>query len=95
MFLFHTWYQTASLANTIFSLRSSMAPSFLSSQPTAFNYQLPIKLNRDNYLSWKFLILPHAKGHDLLGFLDGTLVPPAVSLSLPDGSSVPNPDYHL
>jgi gag-polypeptide of LTR copia-type len=71
---------------------SSSSISF-SIHPTAFSYQLPIKLNNDNYLSWKFLILPHARGHDLLGFLDGTRQSTSATTSLSDGSTASNPDY--
>jgi gag-polypeptide of LTR copia-type len=67
--------------------------SSLSLHPTVFSYQLPTKLNHDNYLSWKFFILPHARGHDLLGFLDGSRPPPPDSISLSDGSLSPNPDF--
>jgi gag-polypeptide of LTR copia-type len=71
---------------------ASSSSSF-SIHPTAFSYQLPIKLNIDNHLSWKFLILSHARGRNLLGFLDGSRPSPSPTITLPDGSSAPNPDY--
>jgi gag-polypeptide of LTR copia-type len=70
-----------------------MASSSFSIHPTSFSYQLPIKLNHDNYLFWKFLILPHARGHDLIGFLDGSRSPPPDTISLSDGSIAPNPEH--
>jgi gag-polypeptide of LTR copia-type len=39
------------------------------------------------------LILPHARGHDLIGFLDGTRQPPSSTISLSDGSTASNPDF--
>jgi gag-polypeptide of LTR copia-type len=67
--------------------------STFSIHPTVFSYKLPIKLTHDNYLSWKFLILPYARGHKLLGFLDGSISPPPSTITLTDGSSAPNPAY--
>jgi hypothetical protein len=51
------------------------------SSTSFFSYQLPLKLHHDNYLSWKFLVLPHVRGHDLLGHLDGSRVAPSDSTS--------------
>jgi gag-polypeptide of LTR copia-type len=87
--LAHVILPSASLSSSIslFAMASSS-----SSQPTAFSYELPLKLNHDNYLYWKFLILPHARGHDLLGFLDGSN-PPPLTISGTDGYSVSNPAY--
>jgi hypothetical protein len=70
-----------------------MASASSNLQPTSFTYQLSIKLNHDNYLSWKFLILPHARDHELIGFLDGTNPPPTTTVTLLDGASVPNLDF--
>jgi hypothetical protein len=61
--------------------------------PTAFSHQLPLKLTHENYLSWKFLILPHARGHDLLGFLDGSYPPPSDIVLTSTGAAIPNPDF--
>jgi hypothetical protein len=72
---------------------ASPSSSTFSIHPTAFSYQLPIKLTHDNYLSWKFLILPHARDHELLGFLNGSSSPPPSTITLTDGSSAPNPAY--
>jgi gag-polypeptide of LTR copia-type len=55
-----------------------------------FSYQLPLKLNHENYLSWKFLVLPHIHGHDLLGFLDGSK--PAPLETIATGT---NPAYQI
>jgi len=74
-------------------MAAHLASSSLSFHPTTFSYQIPIKLNHDNYLSWKFLILPHVKGHNLYGFLDGALPAPVHTLSTDNGSTIPNPDY--
>jgi Reverse transcriptase (RNA-dependent DNA polymerase)/gag-polypeptide of LTR copia-type/GAG-pre-integrase domain len=61
--------------------------------PTAFSHQLPLKLTNDNYLSWKFLVLPLVKGHDLLNFLDGTSPPPPDTILTSAGVAIPNPDF--
>jgi hypothetical protein len=99
-----TWYQTARIRSRVsvsylstlllllMHFMASSSSSF-SIHPTTFSYQLPIKLNHDNYLSWKYFILSHAKGHDLLGFLDGSRPPPTATIVLSDGSSSPNPEY--
>jgi gag-polypeptide of LTR copia-type len=55
-----------------------------------FSYQLPLKLNNENYLSWKYLVLPHVRGHDLLGFLDGSQPAPSELTS-----TGVNPTYKL
>jgi gag-polypeptide of LTR copia-type len=67
--------------------------SSLSATPTAFSHQIPIKLTHDNYLSWKFLILPHTRGHDFFGYLDGSFPPPPSTLSSATGATLPNPEY--
>jgi hypothetical protein len=46
-----------------------------------FSYQIPIKLNHKNYLSCKYLILPHVRGYNLLSFLDGSKTPPPETIS--------------
>jgi gag-polypeptide of LTR copia-type len=53
-----------------FSLALAMTEHSTTSFP--FSYQLPLKLNHENYLSWKYLVLPHIRGHDLFDFLDGS-----------------------
>jgi hypothetical protein len=65
----------------------------LSTHPTAFSHQLPIKLTYDNYLSWKFLILPHAQDHDLLGYLDRSYPPLPSTINSTSGVALPNPKY--
>jgi gag-polypeptide of LTR copia-type len=65
----------------------------LSTHQTAFSHQLSIKLTHDNYLPWKFLILPHARGHNLLGYLDGSYPPPPSTLNLTSGAALPNLEY--
>jgi gag-polypeptide of LTR copia-type len=53
--------------------------STLASYP--FSYQLPLKLNHNNYLSWMYLVLPHVRGHDLLGYLNGSCPAPPETIS--------------
>jgi gag-polypeptide of LTR copia-type len=62
----------------------------LNSTTHHFSYQIPIKLNHENYLSWKFLVLPHVRGHDLMGFLDGSRPVPSATTS-----TGVNPAYKL
>jgi gag-polypeptide of LTR copia-type len=90
--LAHASFVLLSSAAFYFFLTSMAGSTSFSLNTTAFSYQLPLKLTHENYLSWKFLILPHARGHDLLVYLDGTCSPPAPNISCESGSS-PNPDY--
>jgi hypothetical protein len=39
------------------------------------------KLHKENYMSWRGLVEPFLKGHDLYGFLDGTKIPPSPLIS--------------
>jgi hypothetical protein len=58
-----------------------------------FSYQLPLKLTHENYLSWKYLVLPHVRGHDLIGFLYGTRPAPSESISTIANTVSVNPTY--
>jgi hypothetical protein len=53
------------------------------------------KLNKENYLTWRGLVEPFLKGHDLHGFIDGTNTPPSPQVSTsPNGTLTvsTNPD---
>lgn len=39
--------------------------------PSAFNYSLPLKLDRNNYLTWRSQVIPAVQGHGLEGFVLG------------------------
>ncbi|KAF5460472.1 hypothetical protein F2P56_020336 [Juglans regia] len=53
------------------------------------SYLITLKLTINNYLLWKAQIVPFLKGHQLFGFVDGTVLPPPPST--PDGHI--NSDY--
>lgn len=40
--------------------------------PTTFNFTVPIKLDRQNYLMWKSQVLPSIRGNELEGFINST-----------------------
>jgi hypothetical protein len=45
------------------------------------------KLHKDNFMSWRGLVEPFLKGHDLYGFIDGTNTPPSPQVSTsPNGT---------
>ncbi|XXG48598.1 hypothetical protein AAC387_Pa02g2999 [Persea americana] len=48
---------------------------------TNVSHLVPIKLDQGNYLLWKSLFLPILRGHDLMGYIDGSSAcPPQYSL---------------
>jgi hypothetical protein len=58
------------------SASSSTLPT-ISSTPT-FTY---VKLGRDNYPSWRQQLLPFLQGHDVYGYVDGSISsPPKIGL---------------
>ncbi|OMO49570.1 hypothetical protein COLO4_38494 [Corchorus olitorius] len=62
--------------------------------------QLPIKLNTQNYPSWRAQFNSLLLGHKLLGFVDGSnKPPPATILSTNDKETTPstvsNPEYEI
>ncbi|OMO71465.1 hypothetical protein COLO4_28232 [Corchorus olitorius] len=62
--------------------------------------QLPIKLNTQNYPSWRAQFNSLLLGHKLLGFVDGSnKPPPATILSANDKETIPstvsNPEYEI
>jgi gag-polypeptide of LTR copia-type len=58
-----------------------MADTYSLSASYPFSYQLSLKLNHSNYLSWKYLVLPYVRGHDLLRYLDGSRPAPPEMIS--------------
>ncbi len=55
-------------------------------------HMITIKLSSSNYLLWKSQLLPLLESQELLGYVDGTLLPPP--RFEPAGSNTPN-DKHL
>ncbi|KAL8524793.1 hypothetical protein ACS0TY_014416 [Phlomoides rotata] len=53
--------------------------------PLTAHHHLPIKLTYANYPSWRAYLVALLRGHDLLGFIDGTSVSPKLD---PSGSNV-------
>jgi hypothetical protein len=73
----------------------AMTSSPSSIHSITFTHQLPSKLTHENYLSWKFLILPLAREHDMIRFLDGSHSPPPPTVPKLNGDVIPNPDFNL
>ena len=66
-----------------------------SSKPfTAVHIYNSIKLYPTNYLSWKMQIESIFIGHDLHGFLDGSISPPTQTI-VTDNVTTPNPNYNF
>lgn len=61
---------------------------------TNISQLVPIKLDR-NYLLWRSLFLPILRGHDLMGFIDGSSVCPPQYVRDGDGklSTTVNQQY--
>ncbi|KAL6310882.1 hypothetical protein AAG906_018041 [Vitis piasezkii] len=55
--------------------------------------QLPIKLNNNNFPSWKAQFDALLYGYDLMGFLDGNKTCPSKEIIAEDGTTVSNPDF--
>lgn len=56
------------------------------------NQACSIKLDRNNYILWQYLVLPIIKGHKLEGYLFGTKACPAMILSEGAEKRI-NPEY--
>uniref|UniRef100_A0A2N9ETF7 Reverse transcriptase Ty1/copia-type domain-containing protein n=1 Tax=Fagus sylvatica TaxID=28930 RepID=A0A2N9ETF7_FAGSY len=56
---------------------------------------LQIKLTKDNYLSWKTVILPYINGNKILHYIDGTTAAPPQYIPSPTSSTIliPNPAF--
>lgn len=55
---------------------SSTMSSIASSLSTAHHF-ISIKLTHKNFLIWRTQVVPFLHGHDLMGFIEGTLPCPA------------------
>lgn len=69
------------MANQIQTPSASLVPIQTSSPSSSLNFHhfLTIKLDRTNYLLWKSQFIPLLRGHDLLGYVDGSKACPAKS----------------
>lgn len=56
--------------------------------PLSAHHHLPIKLTHTNYPSWRAHLVALLRGHDLLGFIDGTSVCPSIDSSGSNAASV-------
>jgi hypothetical protein len=89
---------STNVAMSDFSTQSSVSPSTLPTIAPMPNFSY-VKLGRDNYLTWKQQLLPYLQGHDVYGYIDGSVPPPPKLVSSAstsnDGLSplAPNPDY--
>lgn len=57
--------------------------------------QLPIKLNSNNFPSWKAQFDALLYGYDLMGFLDGNNTCPSKEIKDTDGKTISNPDFAI
>ena len=57
--------------------------------------QLPIKLNNNNFPSWKAQFDALLYDYDLMGFLDGTKTCPSKEIITEDGTTVSNPNFAI
>ena len=80
------------------SSSNSTAPATV---PTLSNlpFIITIKLHSSNYLVWKAQAVPYFRGHDLYGYLDGTISIPPKEIDISDSTTglsqtLPNPLYH-
>lgn len=63
-----------------------------------FNYTLPLKLDRNNYILWRSQVIPAIRGHNLEAFIDGTSFCPPEFLEDGDEDSSPrtsNPEHTI
>jgi hypothetical protein len=77
--------------SAVATLSSTQTPPLITF--TNFN---PVKLTRDNYPLWLPQIVPHLRGGNLFGYVDGTTPPPPSTVSSTiDGVTItsPNPAF--
>ena len=67
--------------------------------PNTFNFTVPIKLDRQNYLMWKSQVLPSIRGNELEGFINNTKPCPnkflVVATDNQTAETTVNPEYAL
>ncbi|XP_057998254.1 uncharacterized protein LOC110664657 [Hevea brasiliensis] len=56
--------------------------------------QLPLKLTPQNYSTWRAQITPSLRGHNLMGYVLGTIKSPSATIEK-EGQQVSNPDYEF
>ncbi|WKA01579.1 hypothetical protein VitviT2T_019853 [Vitis vinifera] len=81
---------TTSRTNVSLISSTSCFDGIISINATA---QLPIKLNNNNFPSWKAQFDALLYGYDLMGFLDGNKTCPSKEIIAEDGTTVSNPDF--
>ncbi|KAF6158464.1 hypothetical protein GIB67_022061 [Kingdonia uniflora] len=52
-----------------------------------------VKLSFTNFLLWRSQILPLLESQELLGYIDGAITSPSLTISNEEGSSEENPEY--
>jgi hypothetical protein len=75
---------------------------------TTLNHQINLKLSRDNYMLWQYLLASYLEGQNLFGYIDNSIPCPLKFISstiIPSSTSsttttdsptlVPNPDYKV
>jgi hypothetical protein len=70
-----------------------MASSFV---PIHIHHAVTIRLTKSNFLLWRAQLLPFLRSAKLLGYLDGSLSPPAQQIASTSDNGitmVSNPDY--
>jgi len=58
------------------------------------HHHISEKLNQDNYILWRFLMVPFLEGQNLFGYVDGTHPrPPQLIPDSTSGLLLSNPEY--
>ena len=89
-----TWYQSLTMAGQIIPSSSSSSSTIPTVSTT--NHTLLIKLTPHNYLTWKTHFQPLLNYHKLSGFINGTITPPSLTISITTNNTTtknPNPAY--
>ncbi|XP_068651538.1 UPF0481 protein At3g47200-like [Aristolochia californica] len=73
----------------------SASSSFFPSSLSLFNIRsrVSVTLRSSNYLQWKTQFLPFLKSQSLLGFIDGSVEAPPVTIKDETGGETSNPEY--
>ncbi|KAF2313643.1 hypothetical protein GH714_012560 [Hevea brasiliensis] len=56
--------------------------------------QLPLKFSAQNYSTWHAQITPLLQGHNLMGYVTGTIICPPTHVEK-NGTHISNPDYEF
>jgi gag-polypeptide of LTR copia-type len=78
---------------TLETIHLSTTPHSIRSSPIQFSHQIQTTLTQENFLLWKFQILPVLRGHGLIGFINGTTHQTPQTVTDAAGAQCINPDF--